>query len=161
MTTRADEIIGSLALEPHPEGGYFREFFRSESSVTPGDGRGDRAALSSIYFLLRAGGSSRWHAVRSDEQWTFLEGEPLELLVLDRASLRPTTHLLGAAGGGGTPTVVVPGGAWQAARPLGSYALVACTVGPGFDFVDFEFMADDAAAASRLRREAPGMAGLL
>ena len=160
MTTRAEEIIRSLALAPHPEGGFYREFFRAGATVTPADGRGIRAALSTIYFLLRAGDTSRWHSVRSDEQWTFLEGTPLELFVLDRSSFRSETHRLGAADGG-VATVVVPGGAWQAARAPDGYALVTCTVGPGFEFHDFSFMADDAEASERLRRESPMLARLL
>lgn len=161
MTTRAEEIIRLLALEPHPEGGHYREFFRSDAVVVPGDGRGARAALSAIYFLLRSGDASRWHSVRSDEQWTFLEGDPIELLVLDRRTFRLTTHRLSDPGGGGIVTAVVPGGAWQAARPAGRHALVACTVGPAFDFADFVFMADDAEEEARLRRELPALALLL
>jgi predicted cupin superfamily sugar epimerase len=160
MTTRADEIIRSLALAPHPEGGFYREFFRAGATVTPVDGRGARAALSTIYFLLCAGDASRWHSVRSDEQWTFLEGAPVELFVLDRSSFRLKTHRLGAADGG-VATVVVPAGAWQAARAPDGYALVTCTVGPGFEFDDFSFMADDAEASERLRRESPMLARLL
>ena len=158
---RADELIRSLALKPHPEGGHYREFFRSGAAVSPGDERGRRAALSAIYFLLGEGGANRWHSVRSDEQWTFLEGGPLELVVLDRGTFRVTVHRLGPSSGGETATAVVPGGCWQVARAPGSHTLVACTVGPGFDFADFEFMADNAAAAARLRAEAPALARFL
>jgi predicted cupin superfamily sugar epimerase len=161
MSTRADDIIRTLGLEPHPEGGCYREFFRSVEQVTPADGRGARAALSAIYFMLRAGGSSRWHAVRSDEQWTYLEGDPLELFVIDRATFRPVTHRLGGPAGGGTATVVVPAGAWQAASPTGSHTLVTCVVGPGFDFDDFEFMGDNPEATERLRREFPALTRFL
>jgi uncharacterized protein len=160
-TTRAEEIVRSLELAPHPEGGYYREFFRSGAEVSTGDSRGMRAALSSIYFLLDAGGASRWHSVRSDEQWTFIEGETLELLVLDRNTFQLTVYQMGAPSGAGVAAVVVPAGAWQAARARGSHALVTCTVGPGFDFADFAFMADDAVASARLRAEAAALAGLL
>lgn len=158
---RADDIVAALGLEPHPEGGCYREFFRSGSPVTPRDGRAARAALSAIYYLLRAGETSRWHAVRSDEQWTLLEGDALELSVLDRATFAVTAHRLGAGAPASTRTAVVPGGSWQTARPLGEFALVACTVGPGFDFADFAFLADDPPAAERLRREYPGLAVFL
>jgi predicted cupin superfamily sugar epimerase len=161
VESRAQALIRALHLQPHPEGGHYREFFRSRAVVSTTDGRGVRAALSAIYFLLGEGGTSRWHSVRSDEQWTFLEGEPLELLVLDRRTFQITVHRLGTPSGGEAATVVVPGGAWQAARALGTHALVTCTVGPGFDFVDFEFMADDAVAAARLRAGEPALAGLL
>lgn len=160
MTGRAEEIIAALALAPHPEGGFFREFFRSPASVDPGDGRPPRAALSAIYFLLRAGDVSRWHSVRSDEQWTFLAGDALELVVLERASFRAAVHRVGA-GTHCEPVVVVPGGSWQAARPLGSHALVTCTVGPAFEFADFRLMADDGDASARLHRDAPELARFL
>jgi predicted cupin superfamily sugar epimerase len=161
VESRAEELIREFRLEPHPEGGHYREFFRSAVVADPGEDRGPRAALSAIYFLLGEGGTSRWHSVRSDEQWTFLEGAPLELMVLDRRSFTVATHRLGALHEGNAATVVVPGGAWQAARALGTHAMVTCTVGPGFDFSDFEFMADDAVAAARLRAEAPELARLL
>ncbi len=157
----AEDLIRELALAPHPEGGYYREFFRSPEVVMTRDGRGERAALSAILFLLCAGDVSRWHSVVSDEQWTFLEGEPLELTVLDRDSFQRTVCQIGPADGRSGRTAVVPGRAWQTARPLGSYTLVTCTVGPGFDFADFSFMADDSVASSRLRREAPELARFL
>ena len=92
MHARAAELIAQLSLQPHPEGGYYREVFRSAGVVTPADGRGARAALTTIYFLLPAGAASRWHRVTSDEVWHFYEGDPIELLELDaeigRASCR-------------------------------------------------------------------------
>src|SRR5215204_7507828 len=72
-------LIARLELIPHPEGGYYRELYRSADKVDPADGRGTRPALTSIYFLLPAGAVSRWHRVLSDEVWHFYEGAPLEL----------------------------------------------------------------------------------
>ena len=80
MHPRAAELITQLQLERHPEGGYYREIFRSADLVEPADGRGPRAALTTIYFLLPAGITSRWHRVTSDEVWHLYEGGPLEVL---------------------------------------------------------------------------------
>jgi predicted cupin superfamily sugar epimerase len=79
MTDRAAALIATLGLTPHPEGGYYGELYRSSASVDPGDGRGARPALTTIYFLLPAGAISRWHRVQSDEAWHFYEGAPLDL----------------------------------------------------------------------------------
>ena len=155
------ERIQRLALAPHPEGGFYREFFRSATSVAPADGRGARAALTAIHFLLPAGAHSRWHEVRSDEQWTFVEGEALELLVLEPGARAVRLVRLGPLSAQAEPAFVVPAGAWQAARASRSYALVTCTVGPGFDFADFRLAADDPAARTRLAALAPELAGLL
>jgi uncharacterized protein len=131
MDPRATELIATLNLLPHPEGGYFREVYRSEATVIPDDGRPPRAALTTIYFLLPAGAYSRWHKVLSDEVWHFYEGAPLELLCESQR------WILGPVGPGQSPVHTVPAGAWQAARSRGVYTLVGCTVGPGFDFADF------------------------
>jgi len=144
------ERIEQLRLAPHPEGGFYREVFRSSAHVEPADGRGSRAALTVIHFLLPAGGHSRWHVVRSDEQWTWLEGEPLELLVLAPEARAVERVRLGPLAAGCVPTHVVPAGAWQAARPGGAFALVTCTVAPGFDFADFRMVAELSGARARL-----------
>ena len=78
---RPAALIRDLALVPHPEGGYFGEVYRSPTPVEPGDGRGSRSALTTIYFLLPFGSVSRWHQVLSDEVWHFYEGAPLELWI--------------------------------------------------------------------------------
>jgi hypothetical protein len=155
------ERIERLALAPHPEGGFYREFFRSAARVTPADGRGERAALTAIHFLLPADAHSRWHEVRSDEQWTFLEGEPLELFVLEAGACAVRRVVLGPLSLASVPSFVVPAGAWQAARATGLFALVACTVGPGFDFADFRLLAEMPSACLRLAELAPELAELL
>ncbi len=127
----ADRLIAMLDLKPHPEGGYFRETFRDAQQ-----GAG-RAASTAIYFLLKAGEASRWHRVDAAEVWHFYRGAPLEL------KIGRDTYVLGAdIDEGQVPQVVVPPHAWQAARSLGEYTLVGCTVAPGFDFAQFE-MAED------------------
>ncbi len=138
--SRPDELIAALSLRSHPEGGWYAEVFRSSSSVTPADARGARSALTTIYFLLTAGQVSRLHRVRSDEAWHYYEGDPLELRVSPGDWLAGERRVLGPLGPGVSPVHVVPAGWWQGARPLGAFTLVGCTVGPGFDFADFELL---------------------
>jgi uncharacterized protein len=160
MHPRAVELIATLDLSPHPEGGFYREIHRSASQVAPDDGRGARAALTTIYFLLPGGTASRWHRVASDEVWHLYEGGPLELLELDGEVRHLARHRLGPVGGA-SPAHTIAAGAWQAARPLGEYVLAGCTVGPGFDFADFTMLADDPALASIVRRAWPEVASLI
>ena len=152
MAARADELIRILGLQPHPEGGFFREVFRSASAVWPKDERPPRAALTAIYYLLPEGQISRWHRVRSDEAWHLYEGGPLEILVADADLTSVERRRLGSAGVDTGPLTVVSAGSWQAARPLGSYALAGCTVAPGFDYADFRLLRDDPAAVEALAR---------
>lgn len=158
---RIAELIRELALRPHPEGGHFGEVYRSTAAVTPLGRAVTRPALTTIYFLLGAGERSRWHRVLSDEAWHFYEGEALELLWLPSLAGPVERRVLGEATGPTARVAVVPGGAWQAARPLGGYALVGCTVGPGFDFADFALLADHPEDAAALQRLAPDLATLL
>jgi predicted cupin superfamily sugar epimerase len=160
MHPRAAELVRMLGLAPHPEGGFFREVFRSTDRVRPLDGRAPRSALTTIFFLLVEGQSSRWHAVASDEVWHLYEGGPLELLIAPHDLTRVDRALLGPAGGDALPTRTVPARCWQAARPLAAYALAGCSVGPGFEFEDFDLLADDPRAAA-LRTAAPDLAVLL
>jgi uncharacterized protein len=157
MHPRAAQLITELKLEPHPEGGYYREIFRSADLVTPADDRGPRAALTTIYFLLPAGIVSRWHRVTSDEVWHLYEGGPLELLSVDPAFTGSVHHRLEPR----APVRTVAASHWQAARTLGDYALVGCTVAPGFDFADFTILADDAPSTVRLLALDPDFASLV
>jgi predicted cupin superfamily sugar epimerase/RimJ/RimL family protein N-acetyltransferase len=160
LNARAVALIRDLQLTPHPEGGHYRELFRSDERVTAADGR-VRAAVTTIYYLLQAGEHSRWHRVSSDEVWHFCEGDPLDLMVLsaDHADVRH--HRLGAIDAGGRHTVTVRTGEWQAARPTGEYALAGCTVSPGFDFADFAMARDLPDVAAAIRARHPGLALLL
>ena len=153
--------IEQLGLAPHPEGGFYRELFRSPHLVVPADGRGARAGLTVIHFLLPAGAHSGWHVVRSDEQWTFLDGEPLELFVLAPGAHTVERVRLGPIAAGCEPTCVVPAEAWQAARPTGAFTLVCCTVGPGFDYADFRMVAELPQARERLQAVDPELVKLL
>jgi uncharacterized protein len=161
MSTRAKELIETLRLEPHPEGGHYAQIFRSASTVAPADGRGPRAGLTTIYFLLTEGETSRWHRVRSDEVWHFYEGAPLELLHLSADLASFATFRLGPLTDSQAPTHTIPADDWQAARSTGPYTLVGCTVGPGFEFGDFTLLADEPATVARLRAAWPLVAPLL
>ena len=159
MNGRAAELIRSLDLAEHPEGGYFREVFRSSREVLSGPDK--RSALTTIYFLLVAGNHSRWHVVRSDEVWHYYEGDPLELLVVDPDDRTMRRTLLGPAAEAQEPVRVVPAEHWQAARSTGAYTLVGCSVGPGFEFADFKLLRDDPETASRLRQTIPDLDAFL
>jgi predicted cupin superfamily sugar epimerase len=161
MDPRAKELIASLRLVGHPEGGHYAQTFRSTSMVTPIDGRGVRAGLTTIYFMLTEREVSRWHRVRSDEVWHFYEGAPLDLLHLSSDLAALTTHRLGPLAGRQSPAYTIPAGDWQAARSTGAYTLVGCTVGPGFEFDDFTLLADDAAAAARVGARWPEASALI
>ena len=154
MNERARTLIDSLELSPHPEGGFYREVYRSESTVTSPVNGAVRASATDIYFLLTAGQVSRFHRVLHDEIWHFYEGAPLELIELDPELSRLTKTLLQ---GGSSPWFrhCIRGGNWQAAATTGDYSLVGCTVAPGFDFADFTFMAE--AVQSAVRAKFPGL----
>lgn len=156
--SRADDLIDALRLRPHPEGGHYCEVFRSAAAVDADDGRGARAALTSIYFLLREGQTSRWHRVASDEVWCHLEGATIELHVLDGATRRVQSTLLAPVSATAQPQRTVPAGLWQAARSQGDYSLAACMVAPGFDFADFALMPADDPLRAWLAREHPALA---
>ncbi|HEY2505136.1 MAG TPA: cupin domain-containing protein [Streptosporangiaceae bacterium] len=130
-----------LDLAPHPEGGWFRETWRSALTFDPPGYPGPRSAATGIYYLLCPGERSGWHVVRSDELWLWHLGAPLTL----------TLGGTGSAPAGGTavllgrdiaacqqPQALVPAGTWQSAEPAGQEpVLVSCIVAPGFDFADF------------------------
>jgi uncharacterized protein len=158
---RSRDLIASLGLIAHPEGGYYREVYRSPTSVKPSDRRELRPALTTIYFLLTQGQFSRWHRVQSDEVWHFYEGAPLDLWMTSPEIGRVEHHRLGPPNAVQQPVLVVPAGWWQAARSSGAYTLTGCTVGPGFDFVDFALAADDPASAAAFRQLGGPTAALL
>jgi uncharacterized protein len=133
MSDDADAAIEALGLRPHPEGGWYAETWRE--APLPG---AERGASSAIYYLLRAGEESRWHRVDAVEIWHFYAGDPIELR-LSAGGNDVEARVLGATlGAGERPQVVVPAGWWQAARPLGAWTLVGCTVTPAFEFSGFE-----------------------
>lgn len=159
--SRAKALIHELGLQPHPEGGWYAEVFRSPQAVDPLDGRTGRVALTTIDFLLERGQASAWHRVRSDEVWHLLEGEGLLLWLLAPDLSRVERVELGPVAAGRRPRHVVPAGWWQAAEPTADLAYVGATVGPGFDFADFAFGRADAALCAALPRLSPDLSRLL
>ena len=126
-------MIRLLDLKPHPEGGHFRETFRDARYVG-----GGRAASTAIYFLLASGERSHWHRVDAAEVWHWYAGASLTLEIAPAVGARETLTLGNDLAAGERPQGVVPAHAWQAARSLGEWTLVGCTVAPGFDFAKFE-----------------------
>ena len=130
------EIIKKFNLSPHPEGGWYREIVRSNSSLTREDGQ-KRNFITGIYYLLERDAKSAWHRVKNaDEIWIYLSGDPLNLLCLDDDNNLLRNFILDS----NNPVEMVPSGHWQAAKSKGEYTLVSCCVGPGFDFKDFELL---------------------
>ena len=130
-----DDLIRKLDLQPHPEGGWFRETWRGGPIETP---RGARTTSTAIYYLLPKHGWSAWHRVASDEVWHHYRGAPAHLHLM-RDDGRHDTILLGSdILNGQRPQATVPAGVWQATEPIDGWALFGCTVAPGFDFDDFE-----------------------
>jgi uncharacterized protein len=197
---RAADLVRKLALQPHPEGGWYREIFRSPTRVETA--RGLRSALTTIYYLLEQNQLSRWHVVQADEVWHFYAGAPLELVAYVPDTRAVERHVLGHVGGAGAVgghgvagaaggvdatagsrvgpvagsrvapvagesaagaicVAVIPTGVWQAARSLGEYSLVGCTVGPGFEFADFQFVSALPSHAEHFRGELAAHSGLL
>lgn len=160
MHPRALELIASLELAPHPEGGRFHEAFRGTEFVTSAQGE-RRPAATHIYFLLTAGEHSRWHRVAHDEIWNAYEGDAIDLAWIAPDWSGVERRLLGPVAPEQAPTAVVPGGCWQRALTLGAYSLAGCTVAPGFDFADFTLLSDHPDAESRLRAAFPDEARFL
>jgi uncharacterized protein len=148
----AQQLIQALGLQAHPEGGFYKETWRSSitlpQGVLPEGYEGNRSAGTSILFLLPTGHCSRWHRVKSAELWFHQAGDPLELRVTENLELRATENI-------DTETSpiflgqdfcfqsIVPPNWWQRAKPIAGsagYSLVGCVVVPGFDFADFELI---------------------
>lgn len=134
----ANELVQALDLRPHPEGGFYRETYRSSDGVTRADGE-MRSASTAIYYLLCDGAHSTWHRIQSDEIWHFYSGTTLLVHeLLPDGQVR--THKLGATPPETVFQACVQAGHWFAAELAdpSSFALVGCTVAPGFEFSEFE-----------------------
>ncbi|WP_299637282.1 cupin domain-containing protein [uncultured Ruegeria sp.] len=129
----AQEVIDRLNLQRHPEGGWYAETWRAENEGRP--------TGTCIYFLLQAGESSHWHRVDATEIWLYHAGAPLVLSLSATDQGPATEHVLTPDLSAGAPQLIVPEGHWQAARSMGGYTLVSCTVSPGFQFKGFELAA--------------------
>jgi len=131
------DIIARFDLQPHPEGGYFRETFRDDRTDANG-----RALSTAILFLLARDQRSHWHRVDAAEAWHHYAGSPLVLEIVE-GGRRQTVRLGSDIAAGEMPQAVVPAHAWQAAHSTGDWTLVGCTVAPGFDFAGFELAKPD------------------
>jgi uncharacterized protein len=152
------EFMKPIDLIKHPEGGRFREVFRSDKKVHTQDGS-VRSALTHIYFALQQGEISHFHRVASDEIWNLYRGSGLCLYTWDGTGTPP--HCTTLSADSNCFCHVVPADMWQAAEPTGDTVLVGCSVAPGFEFSDFELMEADSEEATRLIAVAPEMVGFV
>ena len=152
MISRKDHLISKLNLQPHPEGGFYKEMYRSEMMLPVHQQNetfsGPRPASTGIYYLLGAGDFSAFHRIHSDEMWHFYEGDAITIHIIHTDGLYQALQLGRDVDRGQEFQLVVPAGAWFAAEleadpetNLQAFGLAGCTVAPGFDFDDFE-MAD-------------------
>jgi uncharacterized protein len=132
----ADALIAHLGLQPHPEGGHYRETFRDAENAA------GRAHATAIYFLLKARERSRWHRIDAAEIWHWYAGAPLALRIAENGVVQDLV-LGNDFARGQSPQIIVPPRAWQSAESMGAYTLVGCTVAPGFLFEHFEMAPDD------------------
>jgi uncharacterized protein len=134
---QAKDIIATLGMAPHPEGGWYAQTFRDAP-------QGERGHSTAIYYLLEQGQRSHWHRViDAAEVWHFYDGAPLQL-GLSPDGEASSVEVLGLdLASGQRPQIIVPANQWQSARSLGAWTLVGCTVAPGFEFASFEMAAPD------------------
>ncbi len=129
----AQEIIETLRLSPHPEGGHYRQTWMADNK--------GRATGTCIYFLLAEGQNSHWHKVDATEIWLYHSGAPLVLSISELETGPAQDHLLGPDLKVARPQIIVPENHWQAARTTGAFTLVSCNVSPGFQFEGFTLAA--------------------
>lgn len=152
-------MFAGILMEPidlieHPEGGRYLEVFRSSALVTRADGEA-RSAITHIYFSLDGGEVSRFHKVGADEVWNLYQGAGLYLYTWDGTETSPQRIELSPASN--CFCHVVPAGQWQAAEPISGTVLVGCSVGPGFEFADFEMIDADPGLARLIRAKHPSL----
>lgn len=159
---RAAYLVKVLDLQPHPEGGFYRELYRSEGKISgkelAPDFGGDRSFSTAIYFLIEKDNFSAFHRIKSDETWHFYYGDTLEVLEIDEDGKLKITHVGNKIEDGDVFQYTVKANTWFGSRVKkgGSFSLVGCTVAPGFDFRDFE-MAD----RRQLQAEFPALKGVI
>ncbi len=144
-----EALIKKHQLVPHPEGGYFREVYRSGQKVVSPVADEERSALTHIYFLLLKGQVSRFHKVLHDELWNFYDGSPLRLIQFDGRHIKE--EIIGRECD--AYVSVVKGGNYQAAESTGAFSLVGCSVAPGFDFADFTMLDQETATLVEFIKE--------
>lgn len=133
-----DYWVEHLNLQPHPEGGFFKETYRSEIKLQTFENNGERSLSTGIYFLITSGNFSAFHRIKSDEMWHFYAGSPLTVHIIETDGTYTELNIGLDLVKGQLPQAVVPAEAWFASESSGEYSLVGCTVSPGFDFTDFE-----------------------
>jgi len=144
MQTTANQLAQQLQLLPHPEGGYYKEVYRSASTISQqalgGTFSGDRNYCTGIYFMLTGSNFSAFHRIKSDELWHFYDGDGCEVYVIHLNGQLEVIRLGRDIANGEVYQAVVPAGAWFASRCTNAdgFTLTGCTVSPGFDFADFE-----------------------
>lgn len=149
MPLTTDQLIKEFGLLPHPEGGYYKETYRSEEMISkaalPEQFAGDRNFSTAIYFLLEKGNFSAFHRIKSDECWHFYAGGSLLVYILHSSGILETINLGNEIAAGQRFQYVVPAGCWFASEPApgSAFSFVGCTVSPGFDFSDFEMAKAD------------------
>lgn len=146
MNPRIQHIVEKLELQPHPEGGFFRETYRSNGNISSeslgSDYNGKRSYSTCIYFLLTSDNFSAWHRIKQDEIWHFYDGSPIKLHMINENG-DYSFQLIGRDfRKGELPQYIVSGGCWFATEVLekDTFSLAGCTVSPGFDFEDFEML---------------------
>lgn len=159
MLPEIKKLVENLQLLPHPEGGFYKEVYRSEKVIPkdalPDNFSGDRSYCTSIYFLLTSENFSAFHRIKQDEIWHFYGGSSLSVHVIDKEG-NYTEHKVGMDfSKGEKPQLVVPAGCWFASSVAkeNSYAFVGCTVAPGFDFEDFELAKGSVLASEHPKHE--------
>ena len=139
-----DQLIQQYNLEPHPEGGWYKQSYKSKEQIAatalPERFSGDRAFSTAIYFLLEQGDFSAFHRIKSDECWHFYSGDPLLIYIIDQDGELKIISVGNDFKEGQSFQYVVPANCWFASRPApgSEYCFVGCTVSPGFEFEDFE-----------------------
>lgn len=153
MHLTAETLVQHFEMLPHPEGGYFKETYRAETTIKaaalPANFGGDRQASTAIYFLLEKGNFSAFHKIKSDECWHFYAGQALHIYVLNQDKTFSTIKLGNNLANDEVFQAVVPANCWFASEPSNesTFCFVGCTVAPGFDFKDFELANSNELAA--------------
>jgi len=160
MSDRSKDLIRELNLKKHPEGGYYRETFRSSLKIKSPTTNKIYNALTDIYFLLLENSISRFHRIKHDEVWHFYEGAPLILFEFNSKENILKKHIIGKLKKTDYK-VVIKADNWQAAYSTGMYSLVGCTVAPGFAFKDFEMIKDVKEDKEKLLNSYPELSTLI
>ena len=149
MKNSINDLISKLDLQPHPEGGFFKESYRSKGEIDKSNldkgFNGKRNYSTCIYFLLTSDNFSAFHRIKQDEIWHFYDGSPINLHIISELGVY-NKHAIGInLQKGEIPQFIVPGGSWFAAEVVNqnAYSLFGCTVSPGFSFDDFELKSRD------------------